>query len=246
MADMRYAILADIHANAAALMAVLWDVDCRGGADELWCLGDIVGYGPDPHRCVELLRQFKCAGVSGNNDLAALKQARLARFEAGTTNALHWMVGQLTSEDILFLAALQPVVVKDDFTLVHGSPRCPSREYVSSLRIACENFSCFTTPYCLVGHTHISAAYKNEGATVSTVPFPENGGLALGDFPMIINPGSVGQPRDNDPRASYIIYDSHAGTLSLHRVLYDNVSMRDHMWGWGQPMRLDSRLEHGA
>jgi len=243
---MRYAILSDIHANATALMAVMDDIAHRGGVDELWCLGDIVGYGPDPHRCLEILRQFECVGVIGNHDLAVLEQTRLGSFDTDTAHALQWTASQLTAADTLFLAGLQSMAVKDSFTLVHGSPRQSAWEYVLSISTARENFPYFATPYCLVGHTHIPAVYRKEGSAVSAVALSESVGLVLGNAHMILNPGSVGQPRDNDPRASYAIYDSHVGIFRLHRVPYDIASVRERIWKCGLPARLVSRLEYGV
>jgi diadenosine tetraphosphatase ApaH/serine/threonine PP2A family protein phosphatase len=243
---MRYAILADIHSNATALMAVLEDADRRGGVDELWCLGDIVGYGPDPHRCLDILRQFKCTGVAGNHDLAALEQTGLANFDPDAAQALRWTIRQLSTEDALFLKRLETRIEKEGFTLVHGSPRQPVWEYMASLSSARENFSCFTSPYCLVGHTHVPMGFKKEGGAMSAFSLSENIGMVLGKGPLILNPGSVGQPRDNDPRASYATYDSQSGVFRLHRVPYDVAAVRERMWGCGLPVRLASRLEHGV
>jgi diadenosine tetraphosphatase ApaH/serine/threonine PP2A family protein phosphatase len=243
---MRCAILADIHSNATALMAVLEDADRRGGVDELWCLGDNVGYGPDPHRCLEILRQFRCAGVAGNHDLAAIEQTGLASFDPDAAAAIRWTMRQLSTEDALFLTRLQPKIEQDGFTLVHGSPRQPVWEYVISLSSARENFSCFTTPYCLVGHTHIPMGFKKEAGGVSAFPLSESIGVVLGKSSLILNPGSVGQPRDSDPRASYATYDSAGGIFRLHRVPYDIAAVRERMWDCGLPMRLASRLEHGV
>ncbi|MCL2140110.1 MAG: metallophosphatase family protein [Dehalococcoidia bacterium] len=245
MATMRYAILADIHANATALSAVLEDVDYRGGVDELWCLGDIVGFGPDPHDCIEILRKFNCVCVSGNHDFSALEQNKLSSYDSDSAMVLSWTASQLTAEDTQFLSQAKIKTEKDNFTLVHGSPRQPLWEYVLSISIARENFPYFTTPYCIVGHTHVPIAYKKEGSTISSVLLSENIGLILGDVPMILNPGSVGQPRDGDSRASYAIYDSAVGVFRLHRVPYDLVSVRERIWGKGLPVRLASRLERG-
>lgn len=243
---MRCAILADIHSNATALMAVLEDADRRGGVDELWCLGDIVGYGPDPHRCLEILGRFKCMGVCGNHDLAVLEQTGLASFDPDAAQAIRWTMRQLSTAEALFLGRLQPKFEKDGFTLVHGSPRQPVWEYLISLSSARENFSCFTTPYCLVGHTHLPMGFKKEDGGVSALPLSESIGLVLGKTSLILNPGSVGQPRDNDPRASYAIYDSESGIFRLHRVPYDIKAVQERMWSYGLPPRLSSRLEHGV
>jgi len=243
---MRYAILSDIHSNAVALMAVLEDLERRGGADELWCLGDIVGYGPDPHRCIELLRRLKCVCISGNHDLGAIEEVSLASFNPDGAQAIRWTMRQLSAEDASFLSRLPPTLEKDGFTLVHGSPRQPAWEYIISLSSAQENFPCIQTPYCLVGHTHIPIAFKKEGASVSAIPLSESIGQVLGKTPLILNPGSVGQPRDNDPRASYATYDSGSGIFRLHRVVYDVKAVQERIFNAGLPMRLATRLEHGV
>lgn len=243
---MRSAILADIHSNATALMAVLEDIDRRGGADELWLLGDIVGYGPDPHRCFEILRRFKCVGVSGNHDLAVLERLSVSSFDPDAAEAIRWTKRQISTEDALFLTRLEPVVESNGFTLVHGSPRQPAWEYLLSLSTARENFSSFKTTYCLVGHTHIPMSFKKEAGATSAAPLSESVGLVLGKASLILNPGSVGQPRDSDSRAAYATYDSGSRVFRLHRVPYDIAAVRERMWNAGLPVRLATRLEHGV
>ena len=243
---MRCAILADIHSNAAALMAVLEDVDRRGGADELWLLGDIVGYGPDPHRCFEILRRFKCVGVSGNHDLAVLERLSASGFDPDAAEAVRWTKRQISAEDALFLSRLEPVVETNGFTLVHGSPRQPAWEYINSLGAAQGHFKFLKTPYCLVGHTHIPMSFKQEAGATSAAPLSEIVGLVLGKASLILNPGSVGQPRDSDPRAAYATYDSGSGVFRLHRVPYDIAAVRERMWNTGLPVRLAARLERGV
>jgi diadenosine tetraphosphatase ApaH/serine/threonine PP2A family protein phosphatase len=158
---------------------------------------------------------------------------------------IRWTMRQISTEDALFLSRLEPMIKKDNFTLVHGSPRQPVWEYIVSLGSARENFSYFTTPYCLVGHTHIPMGFKKEAGGVSAVTLSENIGQIPGKASLILNPGSVGQPRDNDPRASYATFDSDSGVFRLHRVPYDVAAVRERMWAQGLPPRLASRLEHG-
>jgi predicted phosphodiesterase len=243
---MRCAILADIHSNATALAAVIEDAVRRGGVDEIWCLGDVVGYGPDPHRCLEILRQWKCVGVAGNHDLATIEKVGLSSFDPDAAQAIRWTMRQISIEDALFLTRLQPMIEREEFTLVHGSPRQPTWEYIASLSSAKENFSCFTTPYCLVGHTHVPMGFRKEAGVVGIIPLSESIGQVLGKSSLILNPGSVGQPRDNDPRASYATFDSDSSIFKLHRVPYDVIAVRERMWGCGLPVRLASRLEHGV
>ncbi|MCL2679496.1 MAG: metallophosphatase family protein [Dehalococcoidia bacterium] len=242
---MRSAILADIHSNAAALTAVLDDIDHRGGVDELWLLGDITGYGPDPHRCIEILRRYKCFGVAGNHDLAVLEKVSLTPFDPDAAAAARWTTRQLSVDDAIWLSRLPERLEREGFTLVHGAPRRPIWEHLGSLSGARENFSAFSTTYCLIGHTHIPTGFKKERDGVSAVLMSESVGLVLGRERMILNPGSVGQPRDGDPRASYAVYNSDAGIFRLHRIPYDIDAVRERMWSAGLPIRLSARLERG-
>jgi diadenosine tetraphosphatase ApaH/serine/threonine PP2A family protein phosphatase len=246
MPDMRAAILADIHSNATALMAVLDDADRRGGVDELWCLGDIVGYGPDPHRCIDILKHFKCVGVIGNHDLAALDRTPLTAFEPDAAAAIRWTMRQLSADDATFLSLMPEKLEYEGFTLVHGSPRRPVWEYLVSISGAKENFSQLHTQFCLIGHTHQPIGFKRENGNVGAIPLSESIGLVMGKQSFMLNPGSVGQPRDGDPRASYSTYDGESGIFRLHRVPYDIDSVRERIWAAGLPVRLATRLERGV
>lgn len=245
---MRYAIVADIHANLEAFTAILDDIEERGGVEEMWCLGDVVGYGPDPHRCIELLRQYKHVCVAGNHDWAAIGRVDTAAFNPDAAIACRWTAQQLTTDDITYLGGLPLVVQKGDFTLVHGSPREPIWEYIMSPSSARENFACFQSQFCLVGHTHVPMVFSyNEAGECSLNRFIANIGLKLGKNRMIINPGGVGQPRDSDPRASYAIYDDgEVRMVRLHRVPYDIVSTQDKMVKYNLPLRLVVRLSNGV
>jgi len=242
---MRYAIVADIHANLAAFTAVLQDIAHRGEVAEIWCLGDIVGYGPDPHQCLELLRQCNHVCVAGNHDWGAIGKLDLSDFNPDAAAACRWTAGQLLPEDVRYLENLPTVIEKDDFTLVHGSPREPIWEYLTSTSIAGENFNFFQSPYCLVGHSHLPVVFRREDGDCISGKLVPNIGLALGKHRLIINPGGVGQPRDGDPRASYAIYDSEASSLKLYRIPYDIAATQNKMMQKGLPVRLVVRLEHG-
>jgi predicted phosphodiesterase len=243
---MRYAIIGDIHANLTAFTAVLDDIEHRGGVDRVWCLGDIVGYGPDPHECIELLQQTKHVSVAGNHDWAAIGKIDTAEFNLDAAASCHWTVQQLSSADVDYLENLPLVVQAGDFTLVHGSPREPIREYVITTGIARENFAHFESQLCLVGHSHVPLVFTyDESGTCSASRFLPNVGLVLGENRLIINPGGVGQPRDGDPQASYAMYDSEARLVRLHRVPYDIRSTQDRMVERGLPMRLVARLSYG-
>ena len=244
---MRCAIIADIHANLAALKAVLVDVKQRGGVEEIWCLGDIVGYGPDPHDCIELLRRTKHICVVGNHDLAAVGQIDTADFNPDAVTVSEWTAEHLNSQDVRYIKNLPRVINKDDFTIVHGSPREPIWEYVLSISGARENFAYFKTQFCLLAHTHVPAAFSyDEGGVCSFRQFAPEKELVLAEERLIINPGAVGQSRDGDPRASYAIYDSDKQRFWLYRVPYDITETQSRMVEQKLPMRLVARLSHGV
>ncbi len=243
---MRYAILADIHANLEAFTAVLDDIKGGGGVEEVWCLGDVVGYGPDPHQCLELLRQHNHVGIAGNHDWAAIGKIDTSCFNSDAAAACHWAAQRLSPDDIDYLENLPLVIEKGDFTLVHGSPREPIWEYLLSTSNARENFTYFESQFCLVGHSHVPLVFQyGETGVCSFSPFSPNIGLALGRNRLIINAGGVGQPRDGDPRASYAIYDSETRMVRLHRVSYDINATQAKMLEHGLPMRLVTRLSYG-
>ncbi len=243
---MRYAILADIHANLEALSAVLVDINRRGGAGEYWVLGDLVNYGPDPSACIDLLRALPLIAVSGNHDLAATGKLSAEFFNADAAAALGWTAEQLTSGDLGFLGSLPETIEREGFTLVHGSPRAPAVEYLMTIAAARQNFGLLATCHALTGHTHMPAAFKLEDSgNVRYLPLSAGIELSLGDGRFIVNPGSVGQPRDGDPRASYGVYDSETSTIKLRRVEYAIGVTQAKMRAAGLPPGLIGRLEKG-
>jgi diadenosine tetraphosphatase ApaH/serine/threonine PP2A family protein phosphatase len=242
---MRYAIIADIHANLAAFTAVLEDIGQRGGVEEVWCLGDIVGYGPDPHQCIELLRQYNHVCIAGNHDWAAIGKIDTSDFNPDAAAACHWTAQQLSQADKQYLENLPLVIEREDFTLAHGSPREPIWEYIMSTSIARQNFTFFKSKYCLIGHSHVPLVFKDEDGSCSFNRLSPNVGLALGKSRLIINPGGVGQPRDGDPRASYAIYDSETKLIKLYRIPYDIAATQTKMMEQGLPIRLALRLNYG-
>lgn len=242
---MRYAILADIHGNLVAFQAVLDDAEARGGFDEIWCLGDVVGYGPEPHQCIELLRSFKHLCIAGNHDWAAIGNMDTSDFNPVAAQACQWTASQLTEEDIAYLKALPLTLVQDNFTLAHGSPREPIWEYLLSPEQARENLDYFTTAYCLVGHSHVPLIFEQIGRSVAYRVLNDGMKIELGENRLIINPGGVGQPRDGDPRAAYAIYDSEGQTVFHYRVEYDIAVTQKKMAERGLPLSLILRLSHG-
>lgn len=241
---MRFAILADIHSNLAAFEAVLGDADNRGGFDKIWCLGDMVGYGPDPNECIKRLRQFEHVCIAGNHDWAAIGKMDTSEFNPVAAAAAQWTAEQITAEDKDYLLSLPLTLHENGFTLAHGSPREPIWEYLLSTEAAQDNFSYFETSYCLVGHSHIPLIFELDSNMVVYRQFGETN-VALEEKRMIINPGGVGQPRDGDARASYAIYDSEAQTVSHYRVEYDIPATQKKMAEQGLPTALILRLSVG-
>ena len=212
----------------------------------MWCLGDIVGYGPDPCQCIEILRRLENVCIAGNHDWAAIGKLSLSEFNPDAAYACRWTAEQLSAEDVVYLDGLPEVAEKGDFTLVHGSPRQPIWEYLLSIGSARENFAYFSSQFCLVGHSHVPSIFRRtETGDCSFSPFSANVGLALGKSRLIINPGSVGQPRDGDTRVSYAILDDEIMMLRLYRVPYDISLTQARMVKNNLPMRLVSRLSRG-
>ncbi len=219
---MRIAIVSDIHANISALRAVLAHAEAGGDVDGLWCLGDTVGYGPHPNECIAELRSSDNRTVAGNHDLAACGKMGTEEFNEAAASAAKWTEGQLTDDARSYLEDLPMTLEEGDFTLVHGSLRWPEWEYLLSGEQAQAQFELQKTPISLVGHTHLPAVCAEDPAGPPTLrPAGDDERLELGDGRWIINPGSVGQPRDGDPRSSYAIYDSGDASITFSRVEYD-------------------------
>lgn len=242
---MRCAILADIHANLSAFEAVLQDAERRGGFEVIWCLGDMVGYGPDPGKCIQLLREQRHVCVAGNHDLAAVGKIDTSSFNPEAAAACRWTSGQLNAEDVSYLSDLPLTLKQGDFTLVHGSPREPVWEYVLSTELARLNFRHFDTRHCLVGHSHSPLFFELDQDECRLFRLP--GGLSLQEQKgrLIINCGSVGQPRDGDPRASYALLDTAQAKLLHFRIDYDIEATQAKMRESGLPVRLINRLAAG-
>jgi predicted phosphodiesterase len=244
---MRCLIVSDIHANLTAFDAVLADVD-RESIDRIWCLGDVVGYGPCPNACVARLMEFsEYVCVAGNHDWAAISRISIAEFNPSAQEACRWTSEQLTKDNKAFLSRLPTVLVEGDCTLVHGSPREPIWEYIIYPSTAQLSFQFFDTQLCFVGHTHAPAIFREETPSRRfeiSIPVPGQP-IRINDERMIINPGSVGQPRDGDPDAAYMIFDPESKTLEYHRVPYDIAATQQLMKERGLPDSLISRLSFG-
>ncbi len=245
---MRYLLVSDVHANLAAFESVLEDAD--GQYDKIWCLGDMVGYGPDPNECVELLQTFDHLCIAGNHDWAVLDKLDVEDFNPDARFATLWTREQLTADVRDYLNNLPIALVEEEiFTLVHGSPRHPIWEYILYPAVAQPNFKQFNTPYCFVGHTHSPVIFEeaDEPGEVCKAYIPDfnNDPLMLGEHRLIVNPGSVGQPRDGDARAAYGILDTEANTLRHYRVTYPISVTQEKMKSYDFPPRLWNRLAFG-
>jgi len=242
---MRYAIIADIHANLEAFSTVLNDISKRG-INIIWSLGDIIGYGPDPRACIALLQRQKYVAVAGNHDLAAIGIIGTADFHPDAVIANRWTREQLQQSDLDFLAGLPSDIQEGDFTLVHASLREPIWEYLKSADVAKSNLPYFKSPFCANGHTHKPVIIRcGEDNKCVLAEFKEENEFVMEGNHLFVNPGSIGQPRDGDPRASYTVYDSETKTIRLIRVPYDIAAVQAKMLKNGLPSGLISRLSYG-
>lgn len=256
---MRVLVISDVHANLTALEEVVADAQSlkwRGqiGFDALWFLGDVVGYGPHPNQCIERLKEFDGhVRVAGNHDWAVLGRIDIDDFNPEARQMVMWTSGELNSLSEAYLRQLPDAPqVQHDFTITHGSPSNPIWEYIYNLEIARENFEHFDTDFCLVGHTHVPRIYRLAkdpltGRRTVTAHAPVyDQDISLQDsHRLIINPGSVGQPRDNDPRAAYALLDTEQQIWRFRRIPYAYEITQSDMRTAGLPERLIARLAYG-
>ena len=239
---MRIAVLSDIHSNLAALDAVLEHV---GSVDAIWHLGDVVGYGPDPDAVVARLAERNATGVRGNHDAAAIGGREIDWFNSDARAAAEWTRDTISAETRRWLGELPERLAVDDITLVHGSPRDPLREYVTDGMIAAENIDVLETRHGLHGHTHVPVAWVATPERVVLVRARDDLRIDLDPNRTLLNPGSVGQPRDGDPRAAYLVLDLDARSVSWHRVEYAIAPVQAAIRAAGLPGRLADRLAFG-
>ena len=241
---MRVLIITDIHGNLPALQAVLADA---GEVDAVWCLGDVVGYGPYPNECVQLVRaQPNLVCLLGNHDAASVGMLDVDSFNPEARQSVHWTQSVLSTENQVYLRQRPLTQVVENVTLVHGSPRHPIYEYLLDTRAATENFEHFENDYCFVGHTHLPVMFTmHNGDYMARFTVPDVDQVSELKPRAIINPGSVGQPRDRDPRSAYAIYDTEAHTWHSHRVTYDITATQRMMQEHQLPQRHIDRLESG-
>ncbi len=244
---MRYAVFSDVHGNIEALEAVLADA-ARQRPDAYVCLGDVVGYGPDPNACVARVRALAGGVIAGNHDRAAVGEADLDTFSPLARAAIEWTMQVLDAEARRFLASLPLRLETPAFLAVHGSPRDPVEEYVLGLPTALAVFSESEFALCLVGHTHVPGAFVlgRDGRVAARALPPGQAVRLSATSRYIVNVGSVGQPRDGDPRASYLLLDAGARTATLRRLAYPVGDTQEKIAARGLPPILAHRLSAGT
>lgn len=239
---MRVALLSDVHANLVALEAVL---AALGPVDGLWVTGDTVGYGPEPSEVLALLRERGATLVQGNHDRAIATGDGLEYFHDRAAEAALLHREWLSVEDRDALAALPQVLTLDRFTLCHGSLRDPLWEYVTTVVAASATLQRATTPVVCCGHTHIPAVFQSDGGVLRASSPVAGRAYPLGAR-LLLNPGSVGQPRDGDPRASYAVLDTEAGTATFYRASYRIDETQRRIRARGLPEMFADRLAFGV
>ena len=240
----RVAVISDVHANEEALVAVLEEIDAWA-PDTIWCLGDTVGYGPSPNRCCQIVSERADICLIGNHDLVALGTLDVVDFNDEAAAAALWTRAALDEGSRAFLAGLEPSAVAGEVELFHASPRDPVWEYVLSAETAYVSLMTASAPLVLVGHSHVALAIGLEDGEL-------RGGLAPADTELelngrwLLNPGSVGQPRDGDPNAAWLELDTDKQVARFHRVPYPVERTQAKIREQGLPEPLAERLAHGV
>jgi diadenosine tetraphosphatase ApaH/serine/threonine PP2A family protein phosphatase len=242
---MKILVVSDVHANQVAFEAVL---AAAPAYDALWNLGDTVGYGPQPGACIDLMVEREATpSLAGNHDLAAIGRLDLGDFNPIAQTAARWTAAQLRPDQRAYLESLPSMATAAEYTLAHGSPRSPVWEYVTSDVIATACFAFFETGVCFIGHSHLALfAALDVARPLATIKALRAGEtLELGSARYLVNPGSVGQPRDGDPRAAYAVLDTDRHVITAHRVAYDIRTTQRQMERVGLPDPLIRRLRLG-
>ncbi len=244
---MRTGIISDIHANLDALKVVLDDLRAQN-VDRVVCLGDIVGYGPEPNECVQRVQETCAFTVVGNHDYAALGRLDTLAFNDYARAAADWTSEALSPESRAFLEQLPLTKELDGMLLVHASPLAPEEwTYVLSYHEAERQFAAFTERLCFIGHSHLPVVVENTDGHVEALRYPNGDPLPLrAECRYLINVGSVGQPRDRDPRSAYVVYDSEADTVLLRRLEYPVREAQAKIIDAGLPPFLAFRLDSGV
>ncbi len=240
---MRWGIFCDIHANLEALDAVLAALT-RERIDRYLCLGDIVGYGANPRECIAEIKRIDAPTIAGNHDWAAVGLFDIAYFNPAAKAAVLWTRQNLTYEDKEFLKSLDLVYQEDELTLVHGSLQNPGQfEYILDISSAARTFELLRTRVCSIWNSHAPVIFIKEGENYSFT-FQTKVKLKASQM-YIVNAGSVGQPRDENPQASFVVYDSESKEIEIKRVPYDVQKAKDKIIKAGLPKMLAERLVLG-
>lgn len=239
------AVVTDIHANLQAFEAVV-DAAEAAGAGELWCLGDLVGYGADPNACVEVARERASVCLAGNHDLAAIGEIALDEFSPGASAAARWTRDEISPSTRAYLAGLEPSGAEGEIGLFHASPRDPVWEYVLSPLQAELCLDAQKQRVCLIGHSHVALSFsRRPGEPAGGQTRVEGERLDLAGGEWLVNPGSAGQPRDGDPRAAWLLLDTEAPACEYRRSEYDIAGAATAIRAAGLPESLAERLQYG-
>ncbi|MDQ6749862.1 MAG: metallophosphatase family protein [Actinomycetota bacterium] len=242
---MRIAVLSDIHGNRPAFEAVVAAVR-RANVERIWCLGDLVGYGAEPDACVELARARVDVCLAGNHDLGVRGDISLAEFSRGAELAARWTQETIAEDNLDYLCTLEPRGVQREIGLYHASPRDPVWEYVLSALLAELCLDAQAERVCLIGHSHVALAFmRMAGQAATGEACPVGTTLDLSEGEWLVNPGSVGQPRDGDPRASWVLLDTAAWTADYRREEYDIAAAAAAIRTARLPDSLAERLGYG-
>jgi predicted phosphodiesterase len=239
----RVAVISDVHGNRQALDAVLAALGADE-PDEVWCLGDLVGYGPEPNECCERVAARADLCLAGNHDLVVLGSLEIKDFAGDAAAAARWTQTVLSPSAREYLQPLAPQATRAGVELFHGSPRDPIWEYVLSEEAAWASFQETEAPLVLVGHSHVPLAISLDGDVLSGGVAGGGSEVVLGSGRWLLNPGSVGQPRDGDPRAAYLLLEAN-GRASFRRVAYPVAETQAELREKGLPDALAERLAHG-
>ncbi len=241
---MRVAVISDIHGNYHALEAVLTEV-LSEAPDEIWCLGDVVGYGPEPNLCCELVEKHADICLSGNHDLAVIGSLSVDDFNGDAAAAVRWTRRVLDESSRSFLVPLAPAAQRNGAALFHGSPVDPVWDYVLSEDGARASLDMVRAPLVMVGHSHVALAIAYDGEHLTGGLAHEGDQVDLASSRWLVNPGSVGQPRGGDPRAAWMMLDFDAGRGWFRRTSYPIDLTQAEIRAAGLPENLAVRLEHG-
>lgn len=242
---MKVAVISDIHGNRQAFEAVL-EAIAESEASEVWCLGDLVGYGADPNACVELARRHAAVCLAGNHDLAVTGELSLSEFSRGASLAAQWTREVITPENLQFISSLKPKGRESQVGLYHASPRDPIWEYVLSALLAELCMDLQPERVCLIGHSHVALSFvRLDGQPATGEPRRDGEQLDISSGEWLLNPGSVGQPRDGDSRAGWLLLDLEAWTATYKRTEYDIPGAAAAIRAARLPDSLAERLEYG-